>query len=152
MISFRQRVFSALLYMIPLSSALNYGYHLFANIPFLKLIILPILPILYIEQILPFGNIIIFFFLLLGIAKNKHVSYFMRYNAMQVILLKLALIIYGYINLLIIKLSSNFFSFQNIDAIIFIITLSIVIFAIIQCLRGIEADLPGISSATKMQI
>jgi len=152
MISIQQRFFSALLYIIPLSDALNYGYALFTDIPFLKLIIYPVLPVLYIQQILPFGGIVIFLFLLLGIAKNKELSYFMRYNAMQVILLKLALIIFGYLNLLVMQILNNIISLQNIETIIFIITLSIVIFAIIQCLRGIEADLPGISSATKMQI
>ncbi len=67
---------------------------------------------------------------------------------MQAILIKLILIIFGYINLLI----SDLILLRNLESIIFIATLTTVTFTIIQCLRGIEPDLPGISSATKMQI
>ncbi len=153
MISFENRIISSFLYLIPLSDCIGYGYNLFINLPILKLIIFPTLPILYMQQMLPLGNLIIFLILFLFIARNQRLSYFMRYNGMQVILLKLAIIIFGYLYLLISKLSINFLlSINYLGSIFFIITLAVVIFSIVQCLRGIEPDLPGISSATKMQI
>ena len=71
---------------------------------------------------------------------------------MQAILISLILIIYTYIRLLSIQTFGNLVILENLETMIFIATLSTVIFTSIQCLRGIEPHLPGISESAKMQI
>ena len=41
---------------------------------------------------------------------------------------------------------------KTIESIVFIATLTTIIFAWTQCLRGLQPDLPGISNSAKMQI
>ncbi len=152
-IPFYSRLISALLYFLPWSDIIIYGDNIFSSFPWLKLLILPILPILYIEENLIFGKLVIFLLLFFGLAKNTNLSHFLRFNAMQALLLKLLILIFNYMNILIIQILGGSLLLNNyINSIIFIFTLVIVIFGICQSLRGIEADLPGISTSAKMQI
>jgi len=146
------RIISIFMYMIPWSSALNYGSSIFNNFPTLKFFIMPTLPILFIKETLPIGDFIIFFILFLGVARNNKISYFIRFNTMQAILLNLVLIIISYMKMLLFRMSGNIFIFNNLESFVFIISLTIILFASIQSLRGLEADIPGISNSAKIQI
>ncbi|KGG10588.1 hypothetical protein EV11_0952 [Prochlorococcus sp. SS52] len=138
--------------MLPWSDALKYGNNIFQNFPLSKIFIIPTLPIFIIERSLPIGSFLVFLLLFIGIAKNPRVSYFIRFNAMQALLLKLILIIFNYLEILFIQLSGSFFRLDILEIIIFISSLAIVIYASTQCIRGIEPDIPGISASAKMQI
>ncbi len=138
--------------MIPWSSALVYGNSLFNSFPQLKLFIIPTIPILLIKQTIPIGNFLFLLILFLGIVRNQKISYFIRFNAMQAILLNIVLVIYSYIEILLIRISKNFFILEALQGIIFISSLTIILFVSIQSFRGIEADIPVISNSAKIQI
>ena len=147
-----QRFLASLIYIPPWSDAIQYGHNIFSIYPFSQILITPALPIIFLEQVVPYGSLIIFIILFFGIVRNQNTPYFIKFAAMQSILVNLLLIIYSYIKSFIYTMLGRSFFLENIDLFIFIITLSIVIFTIIQSIRGVEADLPGISTASKMQI
>ena len=138
--------------MIPWSDALIYGQSIFNNVPIIKLSIIPTLPILIIKQNLPIGNLLILLLLLLGIVKNQNISYFIRLNTMQSILLNIILIIFSYLKVFLITISVERVILEGLETTIFILSLTIITFCAIQCCRGMEADIPGISNSAKIQI
>ena len=71
---------------------------------------------------------------------------------MQALLINLILIIFNYLTILFTLIFGNLQILETIELIIFIATLSTIIFACIQSLRGLEPDLPVISNSAKIQI
>ncbi len=152
MITLWEKLISSLLYIIPWADAIKYGSEIYYNFPITKLLIFPALPIIFIQDSLPFGNLLFFLILFLGVARNYKLPYFLRFNTMQTLLINLILIIFNYLNILLNQLFGALKIFVTIESIIFIATLTTIIFAFTQCLRGVEPDLPGISNSAKMQI
>ena len=139
-----QRLTSVIFYTLPLKASLPFGYFLFYKFSFLKLLLFLTLPISLIERSLPFGGLLFFLLLFAGVVRNPNVPYFVRYNACQALLLDIALIIITYL-LRILPIA-------EFGSIVFVFTLSIFIFSIFQCLKGIEPELPLISRSVRMQI
>ena len=139
-----QRLTSVIFYTLPLKASLPFGYFLFYKFSFLKLLLFLTLPISLIERSLPFGGLLFFLLLFAGVVKNPNVPYFVRYNACQALLLDIALIIITYL-LRILPIA-------EFGSIVFVFTLSIFIFSIFQCLKGVEPELPLISRSVRMQI
>ena len=139
-----QRATSVIFYTLPLKASLPFGYYLFYKFSFLKVLFLLTLPVAIIESSLPFGRLLFFIILFAGVVRNPNVHYFVRYNACQALLLDIALIIISYI-LRILPL-------VEFGSIVFIFTLSIFIFSIFQCLKGVEPEIPLISKSVRMQI
>ena len=81
------RVVALVPYLLPLMSALRYGRFFFTQFPAAVILLKPLMPILRGVATLPMGNLIVFFAIYLGIAKNQNLSRFCRFNAMQAILL-----------------------------------------------------------------
>ena len=86
------RVLSLIPYLLPLSSGLRYARFFFTQFPAAVVLVQPILPLVTMMHQLPFGSLILFFGIYLGIAKNQSLSRFCRFNAMQAILLDICLI------------------------------------------------------------
>ena len=139
-----QRLTSVIFYTLPLKASLPFGYFLFYKFSFLKLLLFLTLPISLIERSLPFGGLLFFLLLFAGVVRNPNVPYFVRYNACQALLLDIALIIITYL-LRILPIA-------EFGSIVFVFTLSIFIFSIFQCLKGVEPELPLISRSVRMQI
>ena len=139
-----QRLTSVIFYTLPLKASLPFGYFLFYKFSFLKLLLFLTLPISLIERSLPFGGLLFFLLLFAGVVRNPNIPYFVRYNACQALLLDIALIIITYV-LRILPIA-------EFGSIVFVFTLSIFIFSIFQCLKGVEPELPLISRSVRMQI
>ncbi len=147
-----QRIISVLIYMIPWSEGILFGRYLFTDFPILKLLIIPTVPIIYLQQLIPFGNLILYFACFLLVIRNSKVSYFIRYNMLQAILINISLIIINFIFQILLQILGYSLLIRTLSTTILISILSIVIFSIIKCLQGKEADLPGISNAVKIQL
>jgi len=132
------------LYTFPLKAAIPFGYLLFYKFSFLKILLLITLPIALLEKYLPFGNFLLFILIFLGIVRNLKLPYFIRFNACQSLLLNIALIIISYF--------MRIFPLPELGYFIFISMLSVFIFSIIQCIYGIEPEIPLISKSVRMQI
>ena len=139
-----QKIISIILYTFPLKAAIPFGYLLFYKFSFLKILLLITLPIALLEKYLPFGNFLLFILIFLGIVRNLKLPYFIRFNACQSLLLNIALIIISYF--------MRIFPLPELGYFIFISMLSVFIFSIIQCIYGIEPEIPLISKSVRMQI
>ena len=123
---------------------LPFGSILFYKFAYLKIILYVTLPIAIIENSLPFGSLLLFLILFAGVVRNPNVPYFVRFNGCQALLLDIALILFSYL-LRIVPIA-------EIGLVLFILTLAIFIFCLIQCISGIEPEIPLISKSARMQI
>ena len=139
-----QRLSSVFLYTVPLKASIPFGYYLFYKYSFLRILLYLTLPVSIVERSLPFGGLLLFLILFVGLVRNPKVPYFVRYNACQALLLDIALIIFSYL-LRILPL-------VELGSIIFIFTLCIFIYSIFQCIYGVEPEIPFISRSVRMQI
>ncbi len=147
-----QRLLALLTYLLPWSDGLPFGRSLTSLFPVLQWLSLPALPLVLVEQAIPFGGFILFLVLFLGVVRNPRVPYFIRFNALQAILLDIILIVLSLaFNLLLAPLGGNF-AVRTLANTIFLGMLVLVLFGIIQCLRGKEADIPSLSEAVRMQL
>ena len=141
-----------LLYMIPWADCLTFGNHLYLKYPFIQIIQIPAIPIIIIERLIPFGNLLLFLAIFIGIVRNNKVSYFLRFNALQSLLINIGIIIISFIVDIFFSPFENSLIIRTFSSTLLISLFSIIIYCIWSCTQGNEPNLPGISEATKMQL
>ncbi len=144
MISVLQRISSILIYTIPLKAVLPFGSILFYKFVYLKIILYLTLPIAIVENSLPFGSLLLFLIIFAGVVRNPNVPYFVRFNGCQAFLLNIVLILFSYL--------LNIVPLADVGLFLFILTLAIFLFCLIQCISGIEPEIPFISESARMLI
>ena len=147
-----QRLISLLIYMLPWSEAIGFGRFLFIDFPYLKLIAIPAFPVIIFQQIVPFGGLVLFLLLFLFIIRNPKISYFLRFNALQSILINIVIILINYCFELIIQPLGNSLLIRTLSSTVMVSVLSVMVFCIYECLNGREPDLPVISEAVRIQL
>ena len=150
--SLRAKILGIILYMIPWSDSLRFGNHLFIKYPLTQIIQIPAFPIILIERSIPFGNLLIFLAIFIVIVRNNKVSYFLRFNALQSLLINIGVIIISYVYEI---LFSSFYAsliIRTLSSTLLIGIFSMIIYCVWSCTQGNEPDLPWISQATKMQL
>ena len=138
--------------MIPWSDSLNFGNHLYMKYPFTQIIQVPAIPIILIERSIPFGNLLLFFAIFIGLVRNSKVSYFLRFNALQSLLINIGTIIVSFIFEIIFSSFSNTLIIRTFSSTLLISLFSVILYCVWSCTQGNEPILPGISKATKMQL
>tara|TARA_Y100001968_G_C19066630_1_gene576327 strand:+ start:116 stop:574 length:459 start_codon:yes stop_codon:yes gene_type:complete len=146
------KILGILLYMIPWSDSLNFGNHLFIKYPFTQIIQIPAIPIILIERSLPLGNLLLFLAIFIGIVRNNKVSYFLRFNALQSLLINIGVIIISYVWEILFSSFDDSLIIRTLSSTLLIGISSMIIYCIWSCTQGNEPDLPWISQATKMQL
>ena len=150
-----QRLVGPLFYLLPWSDAINFAGLLFQQYPWMQWFTLPVLPLALIKGSIPFGlgGLLLFFVLFLGVVRNPNVPYFVRFNALQALLIDIALIVLNIgFQLLLGPLAAGGLLLGSLSSAVVIAVLAILVFALVECLRGEEPDLPGISQAARMQL
>lgn len=147
----KDRIFGALVYIMPLFSAFNFGQFLIAQFPILGYLAIPLLPMALVNSI-PFGNLILFFVLFLAVVRNPKISHFIRFNTMQAILIDILVFLIGLIFSLLLKGSGGGLLTETLFNVIFLGTLAASIYSVIQSLSGKYAEIPTISEAAYMQV
>ncbi|MFM7905057.1 MAG: Tic20 family protein [Microcystis sp.] len=150
----KDRIFAALVYLLPLYSAFDFGDFIFQQIPFLKealAIVLTPLAFLY-SSLGSFGSLIIFFVLFLAVVRNPRISHFIRFNTMQAILIDILVSLLG----LVLKffderLGANFV-LETLFNVVFLGAFAACVYSIIQSFIGKYADIPTISEAAYSQV
>ena len=150
--SLGEKIFGILLYMLPWSDCLKFGNHLFIKYPFIQIIQIPAIPIFLIERSLPFGNFLIFLAIFIGLVRNNKVSYFIRFNALQSLLINIGIIIISFIFEIILNPFYNSLVVRTFSSTLLISLFAMIIYCAWSCTQGNEPDLPIISQATKMQL
>ena len=147
-----QRISSIFLYTYPLKASINFGDPLSSKY-FLKAITYYLtFPINFIEDIFEysglkgFSDLLIFLLFFVVVIRNTRIPYFVRYNACQALLLKIALTI------IIYSFSILSIPFKELISFVFVLSFSIFIFSAFQCINGVEPEIPFISKSVRMQI
>ena len=146
------KILGVLLYMIPWSDGLMFGNHLYIKYPFIQIIQIPAIPIILIERSIPFGSLLLFLAIFIGLVRNSKVSYFLRFNALQSLLINIGVIIASFIFEIIFSPFLNSLIIRTFSSTLLISLFSIICYCIWSCTQGNEPNLPGISEATKMQL
>ena len=146
------RLLGILLYMIPWSDSLTFCNHLYIKYPFIQIIQIPAIPIILIERSIPFGSFLLFLGIFLGLVRNTKVSYFLRFNALQSLIINIGIIIVSFIYEIIFSPFTNSLIIRTISSTLLISLFSVIVYCVWSCAQGNEPDLPGISQATKMQL
>ena len=146
------RILGVLLYMIPWSDSLSFGNHLYLKYPFTQIIQVPAIPIILIERSIPFGSLLLFLAIFIGLVRNSKVSYFLRFNALQSLLINIGIIIVSFIFEIIFSPFLNSLIIRTFSSTLLISLFSVIVYCVWSCTQGNEPNLPGISQATKMQL
>ena len=150
--SIGERVLGVVLYMIPWSDAITFGNNLFIKYPLTQIIQVPAIPIILIERSIPFGSLLLFLAIFIGLVKNNKVSYFLRFNALQSLLINIGIIIVSFIFEIIFSSFSNTLIIRTFSSTLLISLFSMILYCVWSCTQGNEPNLPGISQAAKMQL
>jgi hypothetical protein len=158
------RFLSALAYLLPLSIGVFFGLFLIQEFPILKLITIPVAPVLMLYGSLgPFSGILIFMVLFFLVVRNERIAHFIRFNVMQAILLEIALTIvsilaqtFGMTLLPVLAQvgdSQILLLVKTLASAIFLGTVAAVVYGIVQCALGLYPDqIPAVSDATYAQV
>ena len=151
-----QRLLAPLVYLLPWSDAIPFGLGMdgvFNQVPLLRLLIVPAVPFIQLNRGVPFGGLLLFFVLFLAVVRNPKVPYFLRFNTLQALMTDIVLIVLSFgFSILLQPLASGSLLIGTLSSTIVIAVLAILVFALVECLRGREPDLPGISQAARMQL
>jgi uncharacterized membrane protein len=138
--------------MSPWSDSRTFGNHLYIKYPFIQIIQIPAIPIILIERSIPFGSLLLFLAIFLGLVRNSKVSYFLRFNALQSLLINIGIIIVSFIFEIIFSPFANSLIIRTLSSSLLISIFLMIIYSVWSCTQGNEPNLPGISQAAKMQL
>ena len=150
--SLGERLLGVLLYMIPWSDSLTFGNHLYIKYPFIQIIQIPAIQIILIERSIPFGSLLLFLAIFFGLVRNSKVSYFLRFNALQSLLINIGIIIASFIFEIIFSPFASSLIIRTLSSSLLISIFLMIIYSVWSCTQGNEPNLPGISQAAKMQL
>ncbi len=145
------RIFASLAYLLPLFYVMPFGGFLFELFPPLQALVLVVLPVALIYSI-PFAGLLVFMLLYLLVVRNNRVSLFIRYNTMQALLMGIVLFIVQLLVQLFVRVASFDLLIKVLFNFVFIATVIGVGYAVVQSVRGIYAEIPTLSDATKSQV
>ena len=112
-----------------------------------------LIPFIQLQRVVPFGGLLLFFVLFLGVVRNPNVPYFLRFNALQALLTDIVVKVLSFaFSILLRPIGGGTLLVGTLSSTVVIAVLAILVFAIIECLRGREPDLPGLSQAVRMQL
>ncbi|REJ55768.1 MAG: hypothetical protein DWQ56_16045 [Microcystis aeruginosa DA14] len=149
----KDRIFAALVYLLPLYSAFAFGIFIFQQIPFLKEaleIVLTPLAFLY-SSLGSFGSLIIFFVLFLAVVRNPRISHFIRFNTMQAILIDILVSLLRLVLDFVARGGANLVV-ETLFNVVFLGAFAACVYSIIQSFIGKYADIPTISEAAYSQV
>jgi hypothetical protein len=150
----RDRIFAALPYLLPLMDGLPFGRFLFQQFPVLQIITLPVIPLIFLYQYIPYGlaGFIVFIGLYMLVVRNENIPHFIRFNTMQAILIDIVLILCTLVFQVFGNVLLQGFVGETLYNMIFLGLLAVFFYSVIQSLSGKYAEIPTISDAVYMQV
>jgi len=149
----KDRSFGALIYLFPLVYSLPFGFILLSQFPWLAPFFSPLIALYGVTNTLPFASLIIFFGLWLGVVRNSNISRFLRFNAMQAILLNILQILFSLImGILVPAFGAQSLISETLSNTIFIGSVAACFFCMVRSIQGQYAELPALSDAASSQI
>ncbi len=146
------RVFACLVYLLPLLDVLPFSRAFFSQFPALSVVLLPIAPLMQIYS-LPFVSLIVFFALFLLVVRNESIAHFIRFNAMQAILISIVVFLCQLlIDFLLTPVLGGSLILETLNNVVFLGVIAAVVYSVIQSAMGRYAEIPTISNAVYMQV
>jgi hypothetical protein len=150
---FPDRVCGALAYLLPLTGSLVFGHFIFRDFPDLMWLFLPTVPISFLYRSIPFGEMIVFILLFVGVIRNVSISHFIRFNVMQAILLDIVLFLITLVVQMVLNRVLQGIAQEVVYSTVFLGIFGAVAYSISQCLSGFYPDkIPGVSEAAGAQV
>ena len=149
----KDRSFGALIYLFPLVYSLPFGIALLSQFPWLYQFFSPLVAIYGLTNSLPFASLIIFFGLWFAVVRNENVSYFLRFNGMQAILMNILQILFSLImGILVPAFGAQGLLTETLTNTIFMGSVVACFYCIFRSIQGQYAELPALSEAASSQI
>ena len=149
------RVVAFLPYLVPLLDGLRYSRFFFAQFPQAIFLLQPLQPLASMYFRIPFAGMISFFAIYMGIAENRTLSRFVRFNGMQAIILDVCLVLPGMIEYVLSpgRLSGVAFDmYRMCYNCVWLFVLVAFCLAAVGCLSGQMYKLPFIGDAADMRV
>lgn len=149
----KDRIFAALVYLLPLYSAFALGDSIFQQIPFLgAALAIALYPLAFLYSSLgSFGSLIIFFVLFFAVVRNPRISHFIRFNTMQAILIDILVSLLRLVLDFVARGGANLVV-ETLFNVVFLGAFAACVYSIIQSVIGKYADIPTISEAAYSQV
>ncbi|KAI3831089.1 hypothetical protein MKX03_034326 [Papaver bracteatum] len=158
-ISARDRLVSALVYLIPFLNGLNYGTYLFAKYPLLELAFDPIVPLLSFYKSIPSVGLFAFLTLYIGIVRDRNFSRFVRFNSLQAMVMDFMLVVPSLARTILVnadpfaeEIGLKFQLLKVSHDVTFIVIVLAFLYAFSRCVLGRIPEFPGITNAVEWQI
>ncbi len=151
-ISPQDRLFACLPYLLPVLDSLSFAAPFFNQFPALTPVLLPLQPLMAIYSF-PFASLIIFFMLFLLVVRNERISHFIRFNAMQAILLMIVLFLCQLVFQYILQPAlQGGLIVETLSNVVFLGAIAAVVYSVVQSALGRYAEIPTLSDAVYMQV
>lgn len=147
-----QRLLALLAYLLPWSDGVMFGRSLFSLYPPLQVLAFPALPVLQVEQLLPFGGLVLFLGLYFGVARNGRVPYLIRFHVMQAILVDIVLWVLALAFQILLRPLGAGFVLRTLENTVFLGLAALVLVAVTEAVRGKESEIPTLSEAVRLQL
>jgi uncharacterized membrane protein len=141
------RFFACLPYLLPIVEVAPFGRFIFSQFPIVQNLYLPLAPLIILKNT-SFGGILLFFLLFLGVVSNPRVSRFIRFNALQSILIGVLLFLCG----LIVNFIPIVGVVEVLSNVIFLGTIVACFYSMICSALGKYTEIPQLSETTHLQI
>lgn len=150
----KDRIFAALVYLLPLYSAFAFGIFIFQQIPFLgAALAIALYPLAFLYSSLgSFGSLIIFFVLFFAVVRNPRISHFIRFNTMQAILIDILVYLLGLVLGFFARGLGANLALETLYNVVFLGAFAACVYSIIQSVIGKYAEIPTISEAAYSQV
>ncbi|EFJ40036.1 hypothetical protein VOLCADRAFT_108369 [Volvox carteri f. nagariensis] len=152
---FGDRIIAALPFLLPLLDGLPYAKFIMIQYPFVARAFAPVAPLMYIYHAFPFAPFLVFLAIYNGIVNNTSLPRFVRYHAMQAVLLDVLLIIPQVILNDVWKAPSDELGLQAYILAyntLFLFTAVCSAYGMGSCLVGLTARLPLVAEAADYQV
>mgnify|MGYP002777165558 CR=1 FL=1 len=148
----QDKLLGCLVYLLPILDSLPYGLNFLKE--FLGLNVLAILqfPLVQLYR-LPFIPFVVFFALYVLVVRNEDIGHFIRFNAMQAIMMSIVLSLFGIIWQYILgPVLGNSLLTVTLFNTVFLGTITAVTYSVVQSALGRYAEIPTISDAAHAQV
>eukprot|EP00877_Chromochloris_zofingiensis_P002298 jgi/Chrzof1/12069/Cz06g20080.t1_TIC20A[v5.2] len=149
-----ERLVAAVPYMLPFLDAFSYGRFLFYQYPVITRVIAPLGPVVNLYASVPFAPLISFFAVYLGIVNNQRWSRFVRFNALQAVLLDILLVLPRLLESLVNPPSSGWGlqAYMTTQNTIWIFVAVCVAYGVGSALLGQIGRIPFVADAADQQV
>lgn len=149
-----ERVLAAVPYLLPFLDSLGYGRFLFFQYPMIRSAIAPLAPLINIYSTVPFASFVAFFAVYLGIVNNQKWPRFVRFSAMQAVLLDILLILPRLVEQVFSTPTGGpiLQAYIIVQNTIWIFVAAAVLYGIGAALTGQAARIPLVADAAEQQV